>query len=436
MPATDPRIVIDELGDRSCEAGVAAGGCPQGLKSNDVVSREDIGKRRGRDVGNERGLASRLARAHGIAIQAPARVAEAELVDRSRCQVPCVFARDAVGSCKGVAAAIREGCSEFAVVAKKCIAAEDAMLCAEVAVEASVQLIGNSVVVAKTLVVIGYSAGAGVGGGVTVQYRLSRTIDAMERDGIARERISQVAGCGAARGGGIKDRSREQALLLRRGRNGAGTDHSGIEPRPLPIGEEECFVLLDGSAEDPAVLVAAEARLGDGCGEEVTGIELLVAEKLEERAVHGVGAGFLIDHDHAAVGTAILRGIAVRIHAELFDCVDDGVESHLAGLGLQNTDAVVDVFADSRPAAIDAGQKTSWRQIDTWGKGDKWYEVPAIERERDHFLLIHDKTDRAATRLQQGWGGAYLDRLTGITQVEIEVEPRAVSDPQGDSVLL
>ena len=146
-------------------------------------------------------------------------------------------------------------------------------------------------------------------------------------------------------------------------------------------------------------MVAPEAGLGAGHGEEVAGVELFVAEEFEEGAVELIGTRLLVDHDDAAVGASVFGGVAVDFDAEFVDRVDDGVEGHLAGFWLEDADAVVDVFTDAGSGAVDAGQQATGREADAGGKREQGDEVAAVEREVDGFLLLDDEADGAAVGL-------------------------------------
>ncbi len=126
---------------------------------------------------------------------------------------------------------------------------------------------------------------------------------------------------------------------------------------------------MDRAAEDKAVLVPAEVGLGAGGGKEIAGVQAFVAEEFEEGAAPGIGAGLLVHEDDAAVGAAVFGGVAIRFDAELFDGVDDGVIRDLTGFGLEDADAVVDVLADARAAAVDAGKQGAWGQAYAGGEG-------------------------------------------------------------------
>src|SRR5262249_41896563 len=110
-----------------------------------------------------------------------------------------------------------------------------------------------------------------------------------------------------------------------------------------------------------SVLVAAEARFRSGGREQVARIQRFVTEEFEQRALEAVQTCLLVHHDDAAIGTAVFGRGTVGFDAKLLDCINDRIESYLAGLRLEHADTVIDVLAHARPASIDAGQETTRR---------------------------------------------------------------------------
>ncbi len=80
-----------------------------------------------------------------------------------------------------------------------------------------------------------------------------------------------------------------------------------LDLRAFVIEEEEQTVAHDGTAEVAAVLIPPQrrARQAGFVGEEIIGIELVIAEELEERAVKCVGAGACGDVEDAAAGASV-----------------------------------------------------------------------------------------------------------------------------------
>ena len=87
-----------------------------------------------------------------------------------------------------------------------------------------------------------------------------------------------------------------------------------------------------------------------------------------------IGAGARGDVDDASVEAAKLRGRVAGFDRELFDVVEDGEESNLAGFGLQRGDAIVEIFVGAWAAAVDAGKKraggssTPGARVESWMK--------------------------------------------------------------------
>jgi hypothetical protein len=82
-----------------------------------------------------------------------------------------------------------------------------------------------------------------------------------------------------------------------------------------------------------------------------------VAEELESGSVEGVAAGLGGQVDDAAIEAAELGGRAVAFDLELLNRIDVGEERHLAGLRLQDGDAVEEILVGPRTSAIDARER-------------------------------------------------------------------------------
>ena len=113
---------------------------------------------------------------------------------------------------------------------------------------------------------------------------------------------NSVEGKGEARRG-IKDRRQragdrlgENTRALKQRRHSRRANPANGLPASLVIREEERSVADDWAAENPAKLITAEKRFaGTGCrcrSKQVSGIESLIAEKLESRTVKLICAGF------------------------------------------------------------------------------------------------------------------------------------------------
>src|SRR5690348_3978390 len=108
----------------------------------------------------------------------------------------------------------------------------------------------------------------------------------------------------------------EITLTLRIGQDGSGISQRYIaQERALVSTEEKEAVLLDRAAGAASELIALEEVM---CWrEEVAGIQVAVAQKLEGAAVQLVGAGFGDHVDNRAGAAAVLGAVAVGLNAEL-----------------------------------------------------------------------------------------------------------------------
>ena len=101
----------------------------------------------------------------------------------------------------------------------------------------------------------------------------------------------------------------------------------------LIVGEEEGLVSTDRTAEDEAELIAAKfgfIGIGrSGRSEKIAGVQVFVAEELEDGAVKIVAAGFGGEIDDAAVESAECGGGIARLNVELAYGVNDGKEGDL-----------------------------------------------------------------------------------------------------------
>src|SRR6185295_9383339 len=93
------------------------------------------------------------------------------------------------------------------------------------------------------------------------------------------------------------------------------------------------------------------------------------------------------------------------LHVEFADGVDDRKEGNLTGLGLENGDAVVEIFVGARTAAAQA------RQGGPRGKSNKIDEGTAVERKRRDGSRIDDGVEGCGLGAQQG--GVFLDHDAG-----------------------
>jgi hypothetical protein len=140
----------------------------------------------------------------------------------------------------------------------------------------------------------------------------------------------------------------------------------------------------------------------------------------------------MLDEDDASVGAAVLGRVAVGLNAELGDGIDDGVEGDLAGFGLEDADAVVDVLADARTAAVDPGQDGAGREIDARQKGHERDEVAAVQGKGHDALLLDGEACGAGAGAQQRGFGADFEDFRDFAEFEAEVETKAVAEAEFD----
>ena len=113
-------------------------------------------------------------------------------------------------------------------------------------------------------------------------------------------------------------------LFIQRRREDQTGRYTLADSQGLNIAEEKRLVFFDGTAQGPAKLVLAELRTGHAgfIGEEIVGVELVVAQELIKTAVESVGPGLSQQIDHGPARAAHFRGVAVGIHLHLLDHVD------------------------------------------------------------------------------------------------------------------
>jgi hypothetical protein len=174
-------------------------------------------------------------------------------------------------------------------------------------------------------------------------------IKARLRDHIVRE---QIAGERVADNAGPVG---EQPLAEIAGFHG-GTGNGAERGRSRRAGsralvgrEEKRAILLNRTTQRAAKLVALD-RIATG--EEVRGIQIVIAEKVEERPVEIVGTR-LGDHvDDAPDASAVLRIERTGLHAEFLHCVDIRERTGQAGLRLVVVGIVQQVIGGGAARAV------------------------------------------------------------------------------------
>ena len=190
----------------------------------------------------------------------------------------------------------------------------------------------------------------------------------------------------------------------------------------MPVRKEERLIPADRPAYRQPVLVPAKFRPPAWLRKIVPGVQILIAEELKKRPVELIAAGFPDHHDRSAVGSAVFGRVGIEVQLEFLHGVDDRIESHLAGLGLQNTDSVVEVFVGTRPASVDPRQqRPSSRQGDARGECDQGNEIAPIEGQRFELRVADVIAHRAASRFQQRCLSVHIHRLRGWPQFQLHI---------------
>jgi hypothetical protein len=234
---------------------------------------------------------------------------------------------------------------------------------------------------------------------VAIDERQRDRIDRISRNRVVRERRAGRADGGRRivdDGHAPVDRFGEDALPLQHGRHGGRDRPSDLLALSLVVGEEERPVPRNRSAEHAAELVPAVIRLHwVGSLKVVSGVQVLVAEELEQIAVERVGPGLGGEVDHAAIEPAELGGWAVTLDLELLNRIDDRVVRDLPGLWLEDRDAVEEVLVGARPAAVDPRQHRVRRQCHARHDAGEHDEQASVQRQL-HYLLVFDHRAEAS----------------------------------------
>ena len=183
-----------------------------------------------------------------------------------------------------------------------------------------------------------------------VHKRLDCRADKSAGDEIASKRIADDVALGIEPPSeGIVDGARlagEVAVALLGDGEGGDGGSTAAETEAFPTGEPESLVAAvvnlrqnDGATDGDAVLILAERNFADALaiGEEIVGVELVVAEELVGGAVNITGTGFGGDVDVGPGGAAELSGGIVE-DAELLD----GVHGRRGTGGVHHLEVVVD----------------------------------------------------------------------------------------------
>src|SRR6185312_8322992 len=230
----------------------------------------------------------------------------------------------------------------------------------------------------------------------------------------AGQRIEQGDAGGAAGGGRTLDWVREREVTREVG--GRRKANAGGRRRlrclqALVSREGEELVAEDGAAEGATELVLMQGvRNG---GEEVAGVDVVVAEELERVAVEAVGTGAGDGVDLAAGVDAILRAEHARLDGELVQSVGEreghvdigrvvGVVAAVKTPDGAVTLATVDGDGDGLVAVFGAGEVAArgWRS--TTGEGDEAGDLArsGVERKLGNLALVDGLLELGVLRLQ------------------------------------
>src|SRR5581483_2756328 len=219
--------------------------------------------------------------------------------------------------------------------------------------------------------------------------------------------------------------------------NGGVIGRALTDLRAFVIYEEEDLVFtvedfgdIDGSAETKAVLVALERRAGSRRIEEILGIELLVAEELEGRAMRIIGAGLGREIDDGAHGAAVFGGVGIGLHLELLDEIHGGLHHFGTALRTCQFDRVVVepvdqevVLSVAHAAAAEPGITGSAERLDrSSGKQRQVVIAPPVQGQFHNSLVFDDLTLAGFDRIQQACRGGYFDVLGDTADLESEVD--------------
>ena len=248
----------------------------------------------------------------------------------------------------------------------------------------------------------------------------------------------------------IVQRAAEVAGPFERRGQGGEEDVAAAPGAALVVREEEGLVRPNRAAHGPSELVHAKWRNGPAGAlvEELVGVELAVAQKLEQSAVELVGSAPRGNVHHASAAAAPLRREAVGLHLELLrrlhggnrrDLVEEpgrarhAVDLHFIGLEPSSIDGEVRI-----PRGIDGevaelpvgggGAQNAGRQLHQ-AEG-----AAAVQRNVRDFRGVHHLAQRRTVLLQYGRGGRYFHRLRHLPDLQDEVQACHLVHRQGHSI--
>jgi hypothetical protein len=309
-------------------------------------------------------------------------------------------------------------------------AAEDPLLLRQFLVDADMPLV--AVVDAAGLADEVAGRVRGVRQGEVGQDLLRCRMEAVLRDLVAGERLPYVAGEGER----IVDRGHAAEIAVAHGCRGhvAARGGGGADTLALVVEEEERAIADDAPAERAAELVIGQ-RVHPNV-KVLPGVEVVVAQELEQRAVEVVRAGLNLQVDHPAGRAAILGRVVAGLKAELADGLGGG-DHH----GQAEHDGVV-VDAVDHPVvlvgrlAVDRDRRSALpggdgRVAPAVGAGNQQaelHEMAAVERKLFDLGLFDQLVDRGGLRVDHRRAGGHGDGLRHLPGLKGDVDARRLVD--------
>ena len=236
-------------------------------------------------------------------------------------------------------------------------------------------------------------------------------------------------------------------------RHGGDAAYALRDARALVIEEVEQLVLLDRAADAAAELILVILRTAQvvAVGEEVIGIEIIVAEVLEQQAVHLVGPALRIHGNNGAGTAAVFSRVRIGDDVEFLDHVDRGMRClraqflHVLREGVV-VDAVEDEVVLQRVHAIDvevarapgggvAALLGVSADLDSGHGAQEVVPVAQVERRLLDGLQAHNGADGGIIRRQQTGVCLHLDGLLRGSDLEMKVLAPLFTDVEDDIIL-
>ena len=452
VPALQPREGIGNLRDAGAEVRRRARRRSELLIPPDEKRRDRVRKPCARwNAGKAQARRRGAVQLSGRSSDRPPGVADAQLVQQAARKRPLVAGRERPGRrvlraerARRHAAALGERRHRREVFLETGQAPEHVIAVGrDTMVETKTELILIDRFVVHAPVVVGRPGGRRQR--IAFQERPSDRIHPFHGNRVAREGTTGRAARSAWHGGGrivdggnaSADGFGEDALTLEQRRNGGDHRASDGLPLALIVREKERAVPANGTSDHATELIATELRLDRrGRRKEIARIQRFVPEELEHAAAKRVAAGFGRQIDDAAVEASELRGRTIGLDLELLDRVDVREEGDLSGLGLQDGDAVEQVFVRARPSAVDARQRRRRcrGQRHSWHQARERHEAPPVERQIDDLPVVDDVAEsrrRAAEERRVGRDG---DGVGQAAELQLQIEAHGLAGRETDAL--